>query len=625
MRPRLFARRKETNFMRQERGSNGSTRSSALWGKPGKGETRSSALWGKGGRGFAMALVALMVMVAPVAATAGPGKGKGDEYRAYLSPGLYEAARANPKASFQVIVQGQDESSSGVAAEVGDARKDHPGKGRGVLKKFRSITGVSAELSGRQILKLAGEEDIAAITSDAPVVLTGSRYTSKEAWPFAANVARDWRSELEPPTIAIVDSGIEANRADFDFGSRIVDVQVMTKLEPNSPGDGRGHGTFVAGIAAGSAPGKAGAAPKADIVMLDVMDDRGMAMTSDVIAAADWIYANREAKNIRVANFSLHSSVPNSFMFDPLNKAVQKLWFGGVVVVAAAGNYGVDGAPSGVPYAPGNDPFVITVGAVDIDGSRKAHDDVAAPWSAYGYTLDGFAKPDLGAPGRYIVGPIPGSSTLLAEKPENAKAAGYMQLSGTSFAAPVVAGAAAQILAAHPGWTPDQVKGALMLTAQPLPFATPLSVGVGELNAATASRVANPPNPNAALNRFVVSESGGSGRVFDAASWANVARADASWASASWASASWANASWASASWASASWASASWASASWASASWASASWASLSYEDNAEGEAPAPAGGTSVDLLDLYAAELEYGFDLNDDGLVGAPPALP
>ena len=154
-----------------------------------------------------------------------------------------------------------------------------------------------------------------------------------------------------------------------------------------------------------------------------------------------------------------------------------------------------------------------------------------------------------------------------------------MELSGTSFAAPVVAGAAAQILARHPEWTPDQVKGALMLTARHTPNAAPGSLGVGVIDAYAASRVSNPPNPNAAVNQFVRQASDGSGLVFDTASWANVAMADASWAQASWAQASWANASWAQASWAQASWANASWAQASWAQASWAQASWASASW----------------------------------------------
>lgn len=613
--------------MRQERGSNGSTRSSALWGKPSKGETRSSALWGKGGRGFALALVAAVVMVAPVAATAGPGKGKhGDEYQAHLSPGLLEAAKASPKAKFDVIVQGRNESSAGVATEVADARAEHPGKGVGVRKRFASVDGVAAQLTGRQILKLAHEDDIGAITSDVPVVLSG--YSNKQRWPLVTGVKKVWETSTgrQLPAIAVVDSGVDASRP--DFGSRVLTQVTMTSLVPNSPGDGRGHGTFVAGIAAGSASGYAGAAPTAPIVSIDVMDDSGMAMTRDVIAAADWILQNKDRYNIRVANFSLHSGAWASILWDPLDRAVEKLWFNDVVVVTAAGNYGVAGAPSGVPFAPGNDPFVITVGAGDPDRSVATHDDEAAPWSAYGYTLDGFAKPDLGAPGRYMVGPVPLASTLPLERPGNVVALGYMELSGTSFAAPIVAGAAAQLLAVHPDWTADQVKGALMLTAKPTRSAAPLSLGVGIVDVSKALDVTDPPNPNAALNQFLVSASGGSGKVFDAASWANAAKADASWANASWANASWASASWSSASWASASWASASWASASWASdstatASWANASWASSSSADNAEGEASSDGGQLWTSPAEVYAEEVALGLDLDADGVIGDPLA--
>src|SRR4029079_15791241 len=206
-------------------------------------------------------------------------------------------------------------------------------------------------------------------------------------------------------------------------------------------------------------------APTAKLVSIDVMDDQGMARTSDVIGACDWIMANKAQYGIKVANFSLHSSVANSFMYDPLDKAVEKLWFNGVTVVVAAGNYGYPDRPSGVPFAPGNDPFVITVGATDTGKSMSTFDDTTAPWSAYGYTLDGFAKPDVSAPGRYIIGPVPPSATLYSERSDHIASPGYMELSGTSFSAPIVSGLAALILGRHPEYSPDQVKGALLAGA----------------------------------------------------------------------------------------------------------------------------------------------------------------
>jgi subtilisin family serine protease len=158
-----------------------------------------------------------------------------------------------------------------------------------------------------------------------------------------------------------------------------------------------------------------------------------------------------------------------------------------------------------------------------------------------------------------------------------------MWMSGTSFAAPIVSGAAAQLLAKYPSWTPDQVKGALMLTAKAT--AAGMALGVGEVSVKGAYSFdyagqpgGMPPNPNAGLNAFVGSDGAG-GFAFDSASWSNAATASASWNQASWNSASWANASWANASWNAASWANASWAQASWCSASWNAASWAAASW----------------------------------------------
>jgi serine protease AprX len=577
--------------MRLNSASQGETRQSALWGKPAKGESRSSALWGKPGRGFVI-LAVVAALAAPVAATAGETSRSVQAAQAIVPASLMAEAQAHPNQVFNVIVQGsRGTKSSAVAQSVNNSLTARPGKAKGVKKSFTSLKGVSAALTGSQIADLAKRPGILAITLDSKVRLSvyNNGFSSSQSWVTAAGVSDVWSGYLKPPAIAVVDSGVQACRADFgDTGygcsSRVIKQVSLTSLLPNSSYDGRGHGTLVAGLAAGSRDGYAGAAPTAPIVSIDVMDDNGMAMTSDVIAAADWILANKARYNIRVANFSLQSTVAGSFMYDPLDKAVEKLWFNGVVVVVAAGNYGVDGQPTTVAYAPGNDPFVITVGASDLNGTASTRsDDFAAPWSAYGYTLDGFAKPDIGAPGRYLTGPVPSSSTMALEHPERMTTSGFMWMSGTSFASPIVAGAAAQLLAKYPSWTPDQVKGALMLTAKSTAAGTAL--GVGEVNIKGAYSFdysgqpgGTPPNPNTGLNSFVGPDGTG-GVAFDSASWSNAATANASWNQASWNSASWANASWASASWNSASWAQASWNSASWASASWNSASWAQASW----------------------------------------------
>ena len=573
-------------------------RASALWGSGKRGDgSRSNALWGSGKRRTALLATLALAVLVPFGAAASPSKADG--VSAFVTPSLLSSAQSNAGGTFNVIVQGKggNQAAKAIADVLGVDKKAY--------KTFRSIDGVAVQLSGAQLIALASDKHVTAITPDARVRLSAAADSvdSKEKWPFVTGV--DKYSGAPAATIAIVDSGIDATRP--EFAGRIVANVNLTTLPGNSPGDGRGHGTFVAGIAAGKLAGKDGAAPNAKLVSIDVMDDQGMARTSDVIAAADWILANKAQYGIKVANFSLHSSVANSFMYDPLDKAVERLWFNGVVVVAAAGNYGYPDRPSGVPFAPGNDPFVITVGASDTGKSVSTNDDTAAPWSAYGYTLDGFAKPDLAAPGRYMVGPVPVTSTLYSERPDHIVEPGYMELSGTSFAAPVVSGIAALVLGQHPAFTPDQVKGALLLGAKPLPKAADLSEGAGEVTAGKSMAYNNPPPANKALNKFVVSDPVTGAPVFDAASWASAAKSDASWASASWSDASWSSASWASASWAAASWASASWASASWDSSSSAAASWADLSlasasWADNAEGE-DANADGGLIDPLELDA----------------------
>ena len=414
----------------------------------------------------------------------------------------------------------------------------------------------------------AGGSTAAESAATARVAPTSdSGFWNWQLWPYVVRADALWR-QSNAPAIAIVDSGVDATLP--ALAGAVSHQVTITSLPQSAAADGYGHGSFVAQVAAGRGGGTAGAAPTSPIVSLDVMDDNGMALTSDVIAAADWIYTNASQDGIRVANFSLLGGSPSSMQFDPLDRALEKLWLSGIVVVTAAGNYAVDGASSDVAYAPANDPFTIAVGAADTAGTLASGDDSAAPWSAYGHTLDGFAKPELGAPGRYMVAQVPAGSTLYTTRPERIVAPGELQLSGTSFAAPIVAGVAADLLAVHPDWTPDQVKGALMLSAAQAGAASPGALGVGEIDAAAAAALEDPPNPNAAIEQFVGPDpAGGATPVFDAASWGTAVQADASWGTASWGTASWGTASWGTASWGTTYWSSASWGTASWGTASW--------------------------------------------------------
>ena len=92
--------------------------------------------------------------------------------------------------------------------------------------------------------------------------------------------------------------------------------------------------------------------------------------------------------------------------------------------------------------------------------------------------------------------------------------------------APVVSGAASYLLYRHPGWTPDQVKGALMLTASPGTDASSFACGVGETRADSAAKVWGPPNPNAALDQFVVTPPDGGPPRFDVDAWREAASSD---------------------------------------------------------------------------------------------------
>ena len=608
--------------MRHKRANDCGDRSNALWGRGSRGEARSNALWGRGGR-RAGAVVAMVATVAVFAAAASAGSGNGfgkargnhAGLKAYVEDSLLAAIQQNPKGTFDVILSGSPKGRSAgfvnsIVADNSGASSDESFSKNSIRKQFNAINGLQASLPGKVILRLAKRGVVTSIMANETVQRSAVQLplSNSQLWAWSTGAPVDWtRGTPKAPTIAIVDSGIDPAHT-ADFGSRVIGQVNIGSLTPNSPGDGYGHGTFVAGIAAGAAPGMAGAAPTANLLSVDVMNDNGQSTVGDVIKACDWILANKSTYNIQVANFSLHATNRASVMFDPLDAAVEKLWLNGVTVVAASGNYATDAAntPSGVPFAPGNDPFVITVGASDIGTKLNLSDDTVAPWSAWGYTGDGFMKPELSAPGRYMIGPVTQGGGLALSRPDKVVKPGYMQLSGTSFSAPIVSAAAAMLKAQHPSWGPDQIKGALMVSALPAPLAPQGSLGVGEVNIATARllHMQNPPNPNAGLDHFIKSATDGT-QVFDAAAWQSAALANAAWNDAAWADAAWSDAAWADAAWGDAAWADAAWSDAAWASAAWGDAAWSDAAWSDAAWSDAAWADGATSESTGDTADAD--------------------
>ncbi len=112
-----------------------------------------------------------------------------------------------------------------------------------------------------------------------------------------------------------------------------------------------------------------GVAPRANLISVKVSDDDGETTVLDVIYGIQFAVDNKDRFGIRVVNLSLSSTVAESYLTDPLDAAAESAWFSGLVVVAAAGNDGT--APDAVSYAPGNDPYVISVGGMDDRGTRE--------------------------------------------------------------------------------------------------------------------------------------------------------------------------------------------------------------------------------------------------------------
>jgi len=307
--------------------------------------------------------------------------------------------------------------------------------------------------------------------------------------------------------VAVIDSGVawHDDLSQGGHGPQRVDQFVDFVNGRTAPYDDYGHGTHVAGIVAGngfdSSGARSGIAPAARLVALKVLDRAGRGRISHVIAALDYAVNHKDQFNIRIVNMSVAAGVFESYNTDLLTLAARRAVERGIVVVAAAGNAGRDTQGRhqyGGITAPGNAPWVLTVGASSHMGSIDRSDDTVAPFSSRGPTaIDRASKPDLVAPGVGIESlSAPGSSLFASKSPYLLNGTTpsayppYLSLSGTSQATPVVAGTVALMLQANPALTPNAVKAMLQYTAQQYEGYHPFSQGAGFLNARAAVELA---------------------------------------------------------------------------------------------------------------------------------------
>lgn len=241
--------------------------------------------------------------------------------------------------------------------------------------------------------------------------------------------------------IAIVDTGLTPHP---DYRDRIVGWFDVLHGRPY-PYDDSGHGTHVAGIAAGNGAlshGRyQGIAPKANLIGVKTLNHKGNGTIADIMNALRWIQRNYMDLGIRIVNISIGTNDRNAFDEDcAFVRKVNQLWNMGLVVVAAAGNQGP--GPQTIS-APGNSRKVITVGCLpENDQSSTKH-------SGIGPTLSCIKKPDVVTPGSRIISCCP---------PNGGKSYSYSVKSGTSMSTPMVSGAIALLLSKYPSLTPREIK-----------------------------------------------------------------------------------------------------------------------------------------------------------------------
>ena len=444
------------------------------------------------GRCLLALLLSAVVYLPADPSMAAPARGHQDGDRADA-----DSREDAPGAAGKLSAALRDKASSGRSnlVDVIVVYKEHPGRfeddrleelGGRMGKRYRNFTSRALRVPENRLEQLSRNPNVAYVVRDAPIESSSNSARHTAALPAQAI---DYSSQGWSLSVAVIDSGI-GYHADlypsplqFDFlGYQDGDDPTSYLQDP------WGHGTHVAGIIGGdgwdSQGAHTGVAPEVRIISLRVLDHQGRGVASDLLAALDWLIDNAAAYDIRVVNMSLGMGPEQEAALDPLVQAVEAVWDAGVVVVVSAGNYGRDG--NFTITSPGTSRKVVTVGSLTDNGTVDLDDDYTSTYSSRGPTaFDHIVKPDLLAPGNRWISTMNEKSKLLHDLPGRVRNGTYFELSGTSMAAPMVAGAAALMIHQDPALTPATVKARLMRSARKVP-GDPVEVGAGVLDIGAA-------------------------------------------------------------------------------------------------------------------------------------------
>lgn len=332
-------------------------------------------------------------------------------------------------------------------------------KGVKIKYELPLINAYAVEIDSGKLEDTARSDMVEYISDDVKM----TSLLNVAAQGVGATIANDTGYTGRGIGIAILDTGIYPHQDFTRPRNRIIAFRDFVNNRQN-PYDDNGHGTFVAGVAAGngtSSNGKyKGIAPEASLIGVKVMDEDGSGNSSDIIAGMQWVADHHREYHIRIMSLSLGAK-PSDSRFDPLAAAVEAVWKKGIVVIAAAGN---SGPKQSTIATPGISPMILTVGAVDDKRTPDYKDDAIANFSSRGPANGRQIKPDLVAPGVNI--------TAAKTDPEyhgglrgGTMKEPYTQMSGTSVATPVVSGAAALLLSKNPNMTPTEIKQSMMQNA----------------------------------------------------------------------------------------------------------------------------------------------------------------